>query len=79
MSGDGVPGGDAGRTRVEYRIVTRAPGRSRFRFVPFTGATSGDRARLERRIETAEAESPGHQFRIESRTVTTITSPWEQT
>lgn len=64
-------------TRGELRIVSRSPDEDVWRFVPFTGSRPKNVKVANDRIERAREESPGWDFRLESREVTTTTTAWE--
>lgn len=64
------------RTFTQYRIVSRKPGARFWSFVPFTGASSGDRDRIVKRLAELPNESPGWEFRLEERSVTVREKPW---
>ena len=62
---------------VKYRILSKAPGDRRFKFRAFSGAKSEDLDRIHNRLERFVTESPGWQFKVQTRTVVTITPPWK--
>lgn len=67
------------KTYDVYRITSRKPGKRKFEYLGFSGATKSTldeaRTRLGQAIE--ETHDTRWRFRIERRTVTVLTTPWE--
>ena len=64
-------------THTEFRIETMQPTDDTWRFRHFVGASNRDLPTLRDRLSKAIAESAeGWRYRIASRTVSTMTSPW---
>jgi len=65
--------------KIQYRLLSKAPGDRRYKYRPFTGSRSDDKQRVVKAMERFTVESPGWQFKLQSRTVIITATPWKET
>jgi hypothetical protein len=74
------PAAPPGFERVEkvvWRILSKKPRGRQWRYMPFAGAASEDKAQITARLIEVREGSTGWRFKLQRHTVITITGPWE--